>query len=321
MRAIAPPLEFGGSAMIWATWLYYAEQRTQAEVAQALGVSRASVANYLAEARHRGLVRVEINADLLTGLSESRRLAERFGLQGALVAPVAGDEAGDAQRLRERLGRAAAVALDRVLSDGMVIGVAWGRTMSALARALPERQLSDVTVAQVSGSFFDESDSAPEACTALIASRLGARCRNFHAPAVLSSRATRDALCAEPALRRHGDLLRRCDLVLLGVGELHGAVACAEIDLLADDVIEGYLAAGACGVVLGRFLDASGCEVAGALSGRQIGMELAELAAAPLRIAVAGGAEKLPAIRALLAGRLATHLVTDRLTAAALLDG
>ena len=42
----------------WATWLYYAESRTQAEVAKALGVSRASVANYLADARRRGLVTI-----------------------------------------------------------------------------------------------------------------------------------------------------------------------------------------------------------------------------------------------------------------------
>lgn len=320
LHAAPRSLEFGGDALTWATWLYYAESRTQAEVAEAIGVSRASVANYLAEARRRGLVAIELRPDLLTSVAEGRALAARFGLSAAHVVPLPDEARPEPAALRRRLGTAAAHALAPLLREGLTLGVAWGRTMLELARALPERALPGLRVAQVSGSSLGDAESSPEACTALIAGRLGARCWNLHAPAVLSTPALRDALLAEPALRRHMARLRGCDVVALGVGELHAGVAWADTDALSGAAAEDYVARGAAGVLIGRFIDAAGREVEGPLSGRQIGMELAELAAAPLRLAVAGGPEKVAAVRAALTGGHVTHLVTDARTARALLE-
>jgi DNA-binding transcriptional regulator LsrR (DeoR family) len=317
--AASPPFAFGGDALVWAAWLYYAESHTQADVAKALGVSRASVANYLAEARRRGLVKIEIAPDLLARVAVSRALADRFGLAEALVAPAAA-EGEDPAALRRRLGAAAAHALAPRLGPDMTLGVAWGRTMLALARALPERALPTLRVAQVSGSSLGDAESAPEACTALIAGRLGARCQNFHAPAVLTSKAVRDALAREPSVSRHLARLRACDLVVLGIGEVNREVTFAESEFVPEGVTDAYLARGAVGIVIGRFIDAEGREVDGPLSGRRIGMTLADLAAVPVRLAVAGGREKIAAIRAALAGGLATHLVTDARTARRLLE-
>lgn len=313
----APPAAFADDLVAWAMWLYYGEARTQAEVAQVLGVSRASVANYLAEARRRGLVAVSIAPDVLATVQLGRGLAERFGLQGAHVIPGAGGSEAD---LRRRLGMAGAQVLGPRLAPDTVLGVAWGRTMLALAQALPERAMPGLRVVQVSGSSLGDERSSPEACTALIASRLGARCETLHAPAILSTRAMRDALVAEPGIARQLARVRACDLVVLGVGEIDAAVVFSDAQFLGRAVIEAYLAQGAVAMVLGRLLDASGREVEGPLSGRRIGMEMDELRATPERIAVAGGERKLGAIRALLAGGYATHLVTDADTAERLLE-
>lgn len=322
-EAPIPPAEFADDVVAWAMWLYHAEGRTQAEVAQVLGVSRASVANYLGEARRRGLVAVTIAPDLLATVRLGRRLAERFGLAGAHVVPGVEGE-GEAE-LRRRLGLAGAQVLLPRLAEGTVLGVAWGRTMLALAQALPEHAMSGrampgLRVVQVAGSSLGGETHAPEFCTALIASRLGARGENLHAPAILSSRAMRDALLAEPGIARQMERVRGCDLVVLGVGELDDLVTFTDADFLTSEVVKDYLRRGAVAVVLGRFLDASGREVKGPLTGRRIGMELRELRAAPSRIAVAGGARKAAAIRALLAGGYVTDLVTDAETARALAE-
>ncbi len=320
-RSSIPPLEFGGDALTWATWLYYAESLTQHDVAQALGVSRASVANYLAEARRRGLVKISLDPQVLASVTESRRLSERFGLEGALTVPnLESEEQEDPMALRQRLGHAAAQSLGRWLKEDMTLGVAWGRTMLALARALPERALPGVRVVQVSGSSLGDAESSPEACTALIAGRLGARCQNFHAPAVVSSREVRDALLAEPTLRRHFDRLRACDLVIFGVGELVPDLIWSDTDFLPDTVVDDYLERGAIAVLIGRFLDRNGEEVEGPLSERQIGMAREELLGVPLRVLVAGGSAKIEAMRAALAGGHATHLITDARSARRLLE-
>ncbi|MEO0980837.1 MAG: sugar-binding domain-containing protein, partial [Pseudomonadota bacterium] len=166
----------------WATWLYYAESRTQAEVAKALGVSRASVANYLADARRRGLVTISLAPGLLEQADLSKRLAARFKLKGAFIAPEISEEDGDPTQLRKRLGIAGAQILLSRLRKDMTIGVAWGRTMLELANALPERNQESLRVVQVSGSSLGDDVTSPEACTLFIANRLGAKCHNFHAP-------------------------------------------------------------------------------------------------------------------------------------------
>ena len=315
-----PPASFGEDAVAWAMWLYYAEGRTQNEVAQTLGVSRASVANYLSEARRRGLVSINMQPDVLAGVELGRRLSERYGLAGAHVVPAGEAEDEDAAELRRRLGAAGGHVLRPRLRADTVLGVAWGRTMLALAQALPEQNLPELRVVQVSGSSLGGDEYSPEFCTGLIATRLGARCENFHAPAIVSSREMRDALLAEPGIARQLSRIKTCDIVVFGVGELDVAVVFSDPDFLTKATVAQYLAKEAVGVMIGRFIDAQGEEIEGPLSGRQIGIELDALRAAPERICVAGGPRKLGAIRAILAAGYATHLVTDAGTARRLVE-
>ena len=58
-RKDTPP-EFP-DVVTWAAWLYYIDQMTQIDVAKVLGVSRASVVNYLQEARESGLVPIHFD--------------------------------------------------------------------------------------------------------------------------------------------------------------------------------------------------------------------------------------------------------------------
>ncbi len=306
--------------MTWAIWLYYIEGRTQSEVAQMLGLSRASVANYLAEARRRGLVTINMDPEILARVTLGRALAERYGLAGAHVIPTGLGEQGDLHDLRKRLGIAGSQVLRPHLGRNAVLGVAWGRTMLALAQALAEQTIPDMPVVQVSGSSLGGEESSPEFCTALIAARLGARCENFHAPAIVSTRALRDALLAEPGIARQMGRIESCSVSLFGVGELDEAVVFSEPDFLTRDIVAHYLAEGAVGIVIGRFIDAAGAELSGPLSGRQIGIALKSLLATPERICVAGGLRKYAAIRAVLAGGYATRLVTDAATARCLVE-
>ncbi|MEM8700447.1 MAG: sugar-binding transcriptional regulator [Pseudomonadota bacterium] len=303
----------------WATWLYYAESRTQAEVAKALGVSRASVANYLADARRRGLVTISLAPGLLEQAELSKRLAARFKLKGAFIAPEISEEDNDPTQLRKRLGIAGAQILLSRLRKDMTLGVAWDRTMLELANALPERNQESLRVVQVSGSSLGDDVTSPEACTLFIANRLGAKCHNFHAPAVVTTSDLRTALLREPSLKRHFERVHSCTTVVFGVGELNDETRWADGNNLIQPSVEDYMKAGAAGIVIGRFIDARGEALEGPLSERQIGMELEDLKAVPERICVAGGKEKMQALKACLTGGYVTDLVTDRATAEALL--
>src|SRR5919108_4153217 len=131
---LSPPPEFVGDPIVWAAWLYYEERMTQEEVADRLGVSRASVVNFLQEARDRGVVTIAVAPEHLQTVRASRELSERFDLSSCVVIP----DDGGRQPLHERIGRAGARLLTEILEPNDILGVSWGRTVLALSAALPQ---------------------------------------------------------------------------------------------------------------------------------------------------------------------------------------
>ena len=303
-------------AVVWAAWLYYADQLNQSEVAKELGVSRATVVNLLQEARERGVVTIQLRTDLAARTQLAQRLIERFGLTQALVIPSRGDTG-----LVDRLGIAGARLLADQLTPGDVIGVAWGRTVLAVARALSLTDpIAPLTVVQVAGSSTASVDFSPELCTSLLASRVGARCVNLLAPALLSSAEMRDRLLAEPMLVHQFEVIRSANRIVFGVGDLNASGTLRKSGYAPAEVVEHYVGAGALGVIIGRFIGAEGEPIPGDLDHRMIGITLDELRSVPVRICLAGGPAKREPIRATLIGGYATHFVTDSETAQKLLD-
>jgi DNA-binding transcriptional regulator LsrR (DeoR family) len=175
---------------------------------------------------------------------------------------------------------------------------------------------------QVSGSSSSTVDFAPELCTTLLANALGARCANLHAPAVLSSRTLRDRLLEEPPLRRQFALVRAANRIVFGVGAIGPGSTFAASGMLDAGALARIQAEGrAVAVVIGRMIDAAGRPVPSPVDDGIVGISLGEMRRVPTRLCLAGGRGKVAAIRAALAARLVTHLVTDAETAELLLDG
>lgn len=307
------PTEFD-DAVVWAAWLYYADQMTQNEIAKLLGVSRATIVNYLQEARERGIVSVRISTEAGGRTVIARRLMERFGLTGAFVIPSTVEA-----ELVPRLGEAGARVLAELIRPGDVIGVAWGRTVLAVADliSLPV-PLSNLTVVQVSGSSTGSPDFSPELCTSLLSRRIAAQCVNLLAPAVLTTRALKEQLLAEPVLVKQFELIHSANLALFGVGDIGDSSTVRASNIATQREIDDYVRNGATAVIIGRFIDRDGLPVAGELDNRMVGIALEELTQVPARICVAGGLAKIDAIAAALKGGYATHFVTDMVTAEAL---
>ncbi|NHT75747.1 DNA-binding transcriptional regulator LsrR (DeoR family) [Rhizobium sp. PP-F2F-G38] len=308
------PMEFDDSIM-WAAWLYYADEMTQSEIAKRLNVSRATIVNYLQEARERGIVSVNIHPKAGSRTSIARALMAKFDLAGAFVIPD-----GDEQALTQRLGDAGARVLADQVEDNDTIGVAWGRTVLAVADQISlTRPARNVTVVQVSGSSTGEADFSPELCTSLLSNRIHARCVNLLAPAVLSTKALKALLLAEPVLRKQMDLVHSANRILFGVGDIGPKSTVRQAGIAEPEEIDDYVARGATAVIIGRFIDAHGGAVGGPHDERVVGITLDELKNVPSRICVAGGPTKIRAIIATLEAGYVTHFITDMATAEALI--
>ena len=313
-RDMATPVEFGGDPVVWAAWLYYEERMTQEEVAERLGVSRATVVNVLQEARDRGIVTIEVSPRHLQSVRLSRTLCELYGLETCVIVPDDGGRRPDF----ERIGQAGARVLSEILDDDDVLGVAWGRTVLALSVALPEARRPGISVVQIAGSAIGTAAFSPELCTSNIAYRIGARCINLHAPGIVSRPEIKALFMKEPELIRQFEIIRSCTKILFGVGGVENAGTVLSSGYMTREAIKPYVNRGGVGVLAGRVLDGKGKPVLGNLDEQMIGLTLKELIKIPERICIAGGLDKVDAIEGVLRGGYATLLVTDELAAEAL---
>ncbi|WP_082639879.1 bifunctional sugar-binding transcriptional regulator/dihydroxyacetone kinase subunit DhaK [Aureimonas sp. AU20] len=314
--AIPVPLRFGDDPQLWAAWLYYEEGLTQGEIADAMGVSRATVNATLADARERGVVDITIEPQRLAAVTLAREVKRHFGLHDCLVVP----NGGEAGQLIDRLGRAGGLALIDLLRSGDTLAVAWGRTVLAVARQLRAPRLQDLRVVQATGGMSTGTPFSPELCASAIADALGAFCLPLTAPGIVSSPELRALLLDEPLLRAQFEALRGASRALLGISSLRPNSTIHSSGFFDAVPLQDYLARNAVGVVAGRFIGPGGEPVEGPLDERTIGLSLQDLAGIERRIAVAGGFDKVPAILATLRGRHCDVLVTDAATARGILD-
>ena len=308
-----PPLRFGEDPLLWAAWLYYEEGLTQGEIADELGASRPTVNAYLADARSKGIVNISIATSKLRSLSIARAVEEHFGLDDCLVVPGEGGE----RSIFDRLGGAGAQAVQSIVQSGDTIGISWGRTMLALANAVRETNVMDVTVVQATGGTTAAITYTPEACATRLAERLNASFVPISAPAIVSSPEAKRILELEPVIAEQLVNLERLDRIFFGVSSLRPSSTVYASGFFDSRLQQQY--SGAVGAMLGRIIDAHGNEMDGPLRDRTIGLDTAQLRNVPTRVLVAGGYDKVPAMLAALRGGNVTTLVTDVATAEGIL--
>ena len=126
---------------------YFVGQQTKSKIADDIGVSRFKVARLIDAAIKQGIVRFVITEpdDLNAELGE--RVRTKYGLKAVLA--LDGPDMPTSS-LTTPLGSLAASLLGEILVDGQRLGIAWGRTLAAMAKAL--NHLPKVDVIQVAGA-------------------------------------------------------------------------------------------------------------------------------------------------------------------------
>jgi len=305
------PLRFGDDPYVWVSWLYYQEGMTQHDIAQTMGISRATVNTYLNEARERGIVNIAIEPGRLASLTIAQSLRSHFNLRDCLVVPNGAGDPG----LGERLGAAGALALRKFLKSGDTLAVAGGRTVMAVGENLRIDGLQDVTVVQAVGGAIAKNPASPSQCASTIASATNSTFVNLSAPAVASSAEARAIMVAEPLVAEQLSILKCANKALFGIASLRSNSPLYSEGVFEVADLQSYIDGDAVGVLAARFIDAWGQPVAGALDDRVIGLSLEDLLRIDVRICVAGGFDKVPAILAALRRGYANVLVTDAATA------
>ena len=128
-------------------WYHFREGQTQQEVADRVGVNRATVNKIINEARRRGDVRITLDLATAPYLDLEQQLAQRFSLGNAVVVPAPADPSD----VRRVVGLAAGQYISHTLATGQTLGVGWGATIHAAGLSLLPRTGSGNTVVSLSG--------------------------------------------------------------------------------------------------------------------------------------------------------------------------
>jgi len=294
---------------------YYLEDRSKIEIAEEFGLSRFKVARLLNAARESGLVHIEIRHEGEIDVDLSARLRERFGLQHCVVVDTPDD---DAASLRHHLGGAAALLLEEIVTPEDVLGLAWARSVSAMARALP--RLPGTPVVQLTGalSIPDGPDTSVDVVRGA-AGASGGRAYFFYAPFTVPDAATARALRQQPEVARAFDQLPSVTKAVAGIGLWERGQSTLH-DALSEFDREVLRRLGVCADVSGVFLDVHGKPVKTELADRMIGINYEQMRAIPEVIAIPYGLPKAPAVLAALRSALIGGLVTHTALAQQVLD-
>jgi DNA-binding transcriptional regulator LsrR (DeoR family) len=294
---------------------FYLDGLSKSDIAGEFGLSRFKVARILEEALATGLVRIDIQFPMGFNAALVQPLQEKFGLRRVIVVDF---EPDSESVTRQYLARAAASLLDDMVTASDVLGVGYGRTLTLLAEDVGA--LPPCPVVQLTGALFgvNPGENSVE-LVRQISARSGGACYSIYAPQVLPDASTASLLRKQ---REVSDAYAQFDHVtkaVVAVGswtpprsQLYDSLGEAERSALA--------AAGVCAEVCAVLLDAEGKQVAEEFSQRCISIGSAQLRAIPDVVAVAGGAAKAMAMRAIIAGGYANSVVVDTSLATAMLS-
>jgi len=301
--------------------LYHEQGATQSEIAQRLHLSQAKVSRLLSRARDEGIIRTTVVSPPDVFVEDEEALQSRFDLLDAVVvaaAPPGADPALD-------LGRRAAPYLEATLGGPGSLGVStWSATLLAAAEALGRTSESCTQVVQMIGGHGDSTTQARSMrLLTLLADATRAVPINMPAPGIVGSSIARDALIDDASISKVMNSWAELSTALVGIGSIDPSPMLRESGNAWDlDDARELKRSGAAGDICLRFFDRDGLPVTSSFNDRVMGIDLDAFRAIPRRIAVAGGPNKVDAIRAALRGGWINVLVTDAATSRGLLvDG
>lgn len=303
---------------------YYDRQKTQAEIAERLGLSRQKVQRLLKKSRKDGVVDILINPAAGSFPEFELGLEERYGLKDVVVCKATDYE--DHLMLFREMGEAAAEYFLGLVRSGDRIAITWGATILAMLDALyhrPPPDTKDVTVVQAFGSMGEAT--YPEHITALtqrMAAYLGARCVMLTAPMVTGNARACEAFYGDPVTSAVLDLARNATLIVFGLGGIDPEYTYSlDWSFTQTPSHPAMQKLGAVGETNLRFFDAKGRAVKTDIDEQVVGLTLDEIRGIDIALCMAGGVGKLEAIRAALESKLMNILITDHVTAQKLLAG
>lgn len=297
--------------------LYYLKEMTQAEIARELNLSRPTVSRAIQFARDQRIVKIQIDDPLQDIRGLSKQLQQKYHLSQVVIAEPVDD---DPQAILTAIGQATAQLLPTLVQDNDIIGVSWGQTLDAVAKYLQPSDRKHIQVVYLKGTVANVTHNN------YVVDVTEAFNKSFHTqaqmlplPVIFDNAQIKSMVVQDHFIDQILTTAKHVNVALFTVGTTEDDATLFGLGYLKQDEIK-KLQKTAVGDIVSQFVNEQGQIVDPALADRTMAIPLDVLKATRQSILVAGGMNKLPAIKAALNGGYANVLVTDLRNAQALLD-
>ena len=280
-------------------------------------MSRQRVNRIVSSCIKLGIVKITIDGMENCYLELENQLEKKFHLKEVCI--IENENPDD---LYDNLGAEAAQCLMRHVKNNSIIGIARGRAVSSLIENLPIVQNKEnITVTQLIGNIKeDNSQLGVDNMVYELASKLHAHEEHLYAPIIVGTAELKNAFMEDKVCKNTYSIIKNSDIAIVGIGAAKKQWKYLMSLYSQEDVRQRRWAKKVVGEVCTYFYDENGNEVEPPFRDRIITVSHNDYKSIPIRIGVAGGVEKLDAIRGAVLGGYINVLVTDKKVAEKLLE-
>lgn len=301
--------------------MYFIDNMRQSDIAKHLRLSQAKVSRLLKRAVEEQIIKISLNTPTGTFNELEAGLREKYHLTEAMVVDCTEDRQG---AIMARIGEAAAHYLEETLQPAEIIGVSsWSQTILKMVQNIhPMKKAKAQYVVQILGGMGNPNvQTHATQLTTKLAQLTGGQVLLLATPGVVSSREAKLVLLSDPFVRQTMDQFRNITLAIVGIGAVEPSDMLANSgNVFSKDELDKLSENGAVGDMSLRFFDKDGRDIQTALDDRVVAITTDELRNVDRVVGLAGGPTKTRAIDGALKTNILDVLITDKFTAARLLN-
>lgn len=209
---------------IRAARMYYYQGMTSGAIAHEMNLSRSSISRLISFARENGYVDIRIIDPIEQPMILEKEIATFYKVKEAHVVPVP-DIVGEAEWL-ERVAQYTAKYLNTRFDSNMILGIAWGTTLSAISRHLLPKTTHNTQIVQLNGAGNTRTMGIEYASEIIMrfANCFQARAHLFPVPTFFDYASTKNAMWKERSIQRILKLQEQADLLLYSIGAVNAGV-------------------------------------------------------------------------------------------------